>query len=123
MTETVATPARAPGPEAAAGPGGSAFQLTLATGAFAVCFAIFGSVAAMMPFLRRPLGLNPVQVSVALAVPVLLGSLGRIPLGVLTDRYGGYACYLGVEESARGRGMGTRLMWLLHRLLEVDAFV
>ncbi len=99
MTETVATPARVPGPEAA-GPEGSPFQLTLATGAFAVCFAIFGSVAAMMPFLRRQLGLNPVQVSVALAVPVLLGSLGRIPLGVLTDRFGGRAVFSAVLACA-----------------------
>ena len=64
-------------------------QLTLATGAFAVCFAIFGSVSAMMPMLRKLLHLDPVQVSIALAVPVLLGSLGRIPLGMLTDRFGG----------------------------------
>jgi NNP family nitrate/nitrite transporter-like MFS transporter len=30
-----------------------------------------------------------VQKSVAIAIPVLLGSLGRIPLGILTDRFGG----------------------------------
>src|SRR5262249_22673585 len=68
---------------------GNAFQLLLATGAFAICFAVFGSVSAMMPILKKNLGLGPVQVSVALAIPVLLGSLGRIPLGMLTDRYGG----------------------------------
>ncbi|MBI4750666.1 MAG: NarK/NasA family nitrate transporter [Acidobacteria bacterium] len=70
-------------------PTGNTLQLVLATGAFAVCFAIFGSVSAMMPILKKTLNLNPVQVSIALAVPVLLGSLGRIPLGILTDRYGG----------------------------------
>lgn len=43
----------------------------------------------MMPILKKNLGLGPVQVSIALAIPVLLGSLGRIPLGMLTDRYGG----------------------------------
>lgn len=64
-------------------------QLTLSTGAFAVCFAIFGSVSAMMPLLKKAMHLDPVQVSIALAVPVLLGSLGRIPLGILTDRFGG----------------------------------
>jgi NNP family nitrate/nitrite transporter-like MFS transporter len=63
--------------------------LALGMGAFTVCFAVFGSVSAMMPILKKQLGLAPVQVSVALAVPVLLGSLGRIPLGMLTDRYGG----------------------------------
>ncbi len=70
-------------------PTGNTSQLVLATGAFAICFAVFGSVSAMMPILKKNLGLDPVQVSVALAIPVLLGSLGRIPLGMLTDRYGG----------------------------------
>lgn len=70
-------------------PQGNAWQLTLATGAFAVCFAVFGSISAMMPTIRANLGLTPMQVSIALALPVILGSLGRIPLGILTDQYGG----------------------------------
>ena len=74
---------------------GNTLQLVLGTGAFAVCFAIFGSVSAMMPFLRERLSLSPLQISVALAVPVLLGSLGRIPLGILTDRYGGRMIFIG----------------------------
>ena len=68
---------------------GNSVQLLLGTGAFAVCFAVFGSVSAMMPIIRKQLGLGPIQVSVAIAIPVLLGSLGRIPLGILTDRFGG----------------------------------
>ncbi|MFN7948133.1 MAG: MFS transporter [Blastocatellia bacterium] len=68
---------------------GNTLQLVLATGAFAICFAVFGSVSAMMPILKKNLSLDPVQVSIALAIPVLLGSLGRIPLGMLTDRFGG----------------------------------
>ena len=70
-------------------PRGNPLQLALATGAFAVCFAVFGSVSAMMPILKKMLHLDPVQVSIAIAIPVLLGSLGRIPLGILTDRFGG----------------------------------
>jgi NNP family nitrate/nitrite transporter-like MFS transporter len=68
---------------------GNTLQLILATGAFAICFAVFGSVSAMMPILKKSMGLTPMQVSIAIAIPVLLGSLGRIPLGVLTDRFGG----------------------------------
>jgi NNP family nitrate/nitrite transporter-like MFS transporter len=64
-------------------------QLILGTGAFALCFAVFGSVSAMMPVLKRQFHLAPVQASIVMAIPVLLGSLGRIPLGVLTDRLGG----------------------------------
>lgn len=61
----------------------------LGTGAFALCFAVFGSVSAMMPVMKKQFHLAPVQVSITMAIPVLLGSLGRIPLGMLTDRFGG----------------------------------
>jgi NNP family nitrate/nitrite transporter-like MFS transporter len=64
-------------------------QLALGTGAFALCFAVFGSMSAMMPIISRHMALSPVQKSIAIAIPVLLGSLGRIPLGILTDRFGG----------------------------------
>jgi NNP family nitrate/nitrite transporter-like MFS transporter len=64
-------------------------QLALGTGAFALCFAVFGSMSAMMPIISKHMALTPVQKSVAIAIPVLLGSLGRIPLGILTDRFGG----------------------------------
>jgi NNP family nitrate/nitrite transporter-like MFS transporter len=77
-------------------PRGNTLQLTLATGAFAVCFAVFGSVSAMMPILKKMLHLDPVQVSIAIALPVLLGSLGRIPLGMLTDRFGGRVVFSSV---------------------------
>jgi NNP family nitrate/nitrite transporter-like MFS transporter len=50
-------------------------QLTLAAGAFAFCFAVFGSLSAMMPILSRQMHLSPVQKSIAVALPVLLGSL------------------------------------------------
>lgn len=43
----------------------------------------------MMPILKKQLHLTAWQASLALATPVLLGSLGRIPLGWLADRYGG----------------------------------
>lgn len=49
----------------------------------------------MMPVLKKQLHLAPVQVSIAMAIPVLLGSLGRIPLGLLTDRLGGREVFTG----------------------------
>jgi len=67
----------------------SKMQLSLGTGAFALCFAVFGTMSAMMPLLSRQMHLTSVQKSAAVALPVLLGSLGRIPLGMLTDRFGG----------------------------------
>jgi NNP family nitrate/nitrite transporter-like MFS transporter len=77
-------------------PQGNVVALVLATGAFALCFAVFGSISAMMPILRQRLDLNPIEVGIALAVPVLLGSLGRIPLGILTDHLGGRVVLLAV---------------------------
>jgi MFS transporter, NNP family, nitrate/nitrite transporter len=71
-------------------------QLALGTGAFALCFAVFGSLSAMMPILSRQMHLTSVQTSIAVAVPVLLGSLGRIPLGLLTDRLGGRSVFTAV---------------------------
>jgi NNP family nitrate/nitrite transporter-like MFS transporter len=50
---------------------------------------VFGTMSAMMPMLSKQMHLSPVQKSIAVAVPVLLGSIGRIPLGMLTDRFGG----------------------------------
>ncbi len=41
---------------------GNTLQLVLATVAFAACFAVFGSVSAMMPIMRKHLGFTPVQV-------------------------------------------------------------
>jgi len=70
-------------------------QLALGTGAFALCFAVFGSVSAMMPVLKKQFHLAPVQTSIAMAIPVLLGSLGRIPLGLLADRMGGRKVFTG----------------------------
>ncbi len=70
-------------------PSSAKLQLVMGTGAFALCFAVFGSMSAMMPVISRHMALTPVQKSVAIAIPVLLGSLGRIPLGILADRFGG----------------------------------
>jgi MFS transporter, NNP family, nitrate/nitrite transporter len=64
-------------------------NLFLATMAFAVAFANWGIISGLAPLLRKELGLSVTQASVMIAIPVLLGSLGRIPLGLLTDRYGG----------------------------------
>jgi len=75
--------------EPPAGAAGNTLQLVLATAAFAACFAAFGSLSAMMPQVRKTLDLTDSQKWVAIALPVLLGSLGRIPLGMLTDRFGG----------------------------------
>jgi NNP family nitrate/nitrite transporter-like MFS transporter len=64
-------------------------NLILATIAFALCFSAWGMLAPLAPALQDDLGLSNTETSVMIAIPVLLGSLLRIPLGLLTDRVGG----------------------------------
>jgi NNP family nitrate/nitrite transporter-like MFS transporter len=64
-------------------------QLALATAAFTVCFYGWSLLGPLGPDLQDALDLSDVQTSAMVAVPVLLGSLMRIPLGWLADRYGG----------------------------------
>jgi NNP family nitrate/nitrite transporter-like MFS transporter len=69
-------------------PPGNPLQLGLATTFFALCFAVFGSVSAMMSHISSRLDLTDLQAWIAIALPVLLGSVGRIPLGLWADRAG-----------------------------------
>ena len=40
-------------------------------------------------YFKQALGLTSFQQALLVAVPVIVGALGRIPVGALTDRYGG----------------------------------
>jgi NNP family nitrate/nitrite transporter-like MFS transporter len=64
-------------------------QLFLATMAFAISFSVWGLIGALGPRFKDLYHLSDTQIAVAVAVPVILGSLFRVPMGVLTDRYGG----------------------------------
>jgi NNP family nitrate/nitrite transporter-like MFS transporter len=98
-------------------------QLVLATGAFALCFAVFGTMSAMMPIISKQMHLSSVQKSIAVALPVLLGSLGRIPLGMLTDRFGGRIVFSAVMflSIVPGFLMGTVSDY--HQLLVYGFFI
>jgi MFS transporter, NNP family, nitrate/nitrite transporter len=63
--------------------------LALATLAFAACFFAWSLLGPLGPELQDHLGLSDVSLAVLVAVPVLLGSLMRIPLGLLAERHGG----------------------------------
>jgi NNP family nitrate/nitrite transporter-like MFS transporter len=73
---------------------GATLQLALATAAFTVCFYAWALLGPLGPDLQDELGLSDFELSAAVAVPVLLGSVARIPLGALTDRYGGRLVFL-----------------------------
>ncbi len=64
-------------------------ELALATLAFTACFFAWSLLGPLSPDLQEALDLSDFQTSAMVALPVLLGSLMRIPLGWLTDRHGG----------------------------------
>ncbi|WP_241195781.1 MFS transporter [Streptomyces sp. SID10362] len=64
-------------------------MLALATAGFAVNFWAWALLSPLGPRFKESLGLTSFEQSLLVAVPVVVGSLGRIPVGALTDRYGG----------------------------------
>jgi NNP family nitrate/nitrite transporter-like MFS transporter len=68
-------------------------HLALGTLSFAVCFAAWGLVSAFAPRFRETFSLTGTETALLVAVPVLLGSLGRLPMGLLADRFGGRAVF------------------------------
>ncbi len=63
-------------------------NLALGTISFTLCFAVWGLISAFGPAFRAELNLDASRTAFLIAVPVLLGSLARIPMGMLTDRFG-----------------------------------
>jgi MFS transporter, NNP family, nitrate/nitrite transporter len=68
---------------------GATRNLVLATVAFTACFYAWSIIGPLSPALQKHLGLSEFQTAAMVAVPVLLGSLLRVPLGLLADAYGG----------------------------------
>ena len=68
---------------------GQAKNLALATLAFTISFWAWNMIAPLGVRYTEELGLTSGQKSLLVATPVLVGSLGRILAGALTDRFGG----------------------------------
>lgn len=64
-------------------------HLLLGTVSFTTCFAAWGLISAFAPSFRQQFHLSATQTAFLVAVPVLLGALARIPIGMLADRFGG----------------------------------
>ncbi|WP_435804663.1 MFS transporter [Streptomyces hirsutus] len=64
-------------------------MLALATVGFAVNFWAWALLSPLGPRFQDSLDLTSFEQSLLVAVPVVVGSLGRIPVGALTDRFGG----------------------------------
>ncbi len=67
---------------------GASRALFLATVAFGVSFAVWGLLSGLAPALKQQYHLTATQGSLMVAIPVLFGALGRLPMGLLADRYG-----------------------------------
>ncbi|RBY78403.1 MFS transporter [Blastococcus sp. TF02-09] len=63
-------------------------MLAVATLGFAVNFWAWALISPLGAFYTEALSLSALQKSLLVAVPVIVGSLGRIPVGALTDRFG-----------------------------------
>lgn len=65
--------------------------LSASTIAFTVCFAVWVINAVLVTYLvsARVFLFSETEVGWLLAAPILTGALSRVPLGMLTDRYGG----------------------------------
>ncbi|MFE6971908.1 nitrate/nitrite transporter [Isoptericola sp. NPDC057653] len=85
------TSAATPGPTSASSTTavqGNTTQLALATAGFAICFWAWALLGPLGNSYGQLYHLSDFEVSVLVAVPVIVGSLGRIPIGALTDRFG-----------------------------------
>jgi NNP family nitrate/nitrite transporter-like MFS transporter len=63
--------------------------VTASTFAFTVCFMVWMMFAVIGIPIKKALDLNETQFGVLVALPVLTGSLFRLPIGMWTDKYGG----------------------------------
>lgn len=63
--------------------------LIVSTLAFTVCFMVWMMFGVIGIPIKKMLNLNATQFGLLSAMPVLTGSLIRVPLGIWTDRYGG----------------------------------
>jgi len=75
--------------EAATSLRGGLAQVILATLASTVGFWAWMSISPLQGVYASEMDLDQGQISVMLAMPVLVGALGRIPVGAFTDRFGG----------------------------------
>ena len=72
---------------------GAARALFFSTTAFAASFAVWGLIAALAPHFAEIYKLSATEKSLLIAIPVLLGSIGRIFAGMAADRFGGRAVF------------------------------
>ena len=77
--------------------------LIVSTLAFTVCFMVWMMFGVIGIPIKKMLNLNATEFGLLTAMPVLTGSLIRVPLGIWTDKYGGrivMACVMAITVPA-----------------------
>ena len=75
--------------------------LIVSTLAFTVCFMVWMMFGVIGIPIKKMLNLNATEFGLLTAMPVLTGSLIRVPLGIWTDKYGGrivMACVMAISR-------------------------
>ena len=85
-SEIVSGPQVAVGTRAVPGQG---VNLALATWTFAINFWAWNLIGPLSSTYSKEMSLTSTQTALLVATPILVGSVGRIPIGALTDRFGG----------------------------------
>lgn len=69
-------------------------QLSLQTSSLVVGFMAWVLISSLMSYIQQDISLTSSQTSIVTAIPVILGSLLRIPIGFYTDRFGARTIFL-----------------------------
>ncbi|HJV46314.1 MAG TPA: MFS transporter [Bacillota bacterium] len=64
------------------------WQVPLQTASFLAAFTNWVILSSLMPFIKESIQLTTGQIALITAIPVILGSLLRIPVGYFTNRFG-----------------------------------
>lgn len=89
----------------------------MSTLAFTVCFMVWMMFAVIGIPIKTALGLNETEFGILVATPVLTGSLIRLPLGMLTDKFGGRIVFFILMLSA------VIPIWMVSRCTEFWQFL
>jgi NNP family nitrate/nitrite transporter-like MFS transporter len=72
-------------------------NLALATWVSAINFWAWNMIGPLSTTYAGDLSLSSSEASILVATPILVGSIGRVVVGALTDRYGGRVMFIGVS--------------------------
>jgi NNP family nitrate/nitrite transporter-like MFS transporter len=76
---------------------GQGINLALATWTFAINFWAWNLIAPLSSAYTKAMSLSTPQTALLVATPILVGSVGRIPVGAMTDRFGGRRMFTAVS--------------------------